>query len=158
MIGRGSKFALCAMLAFSAAGCSDSESALEASRSGGTQAGGAQEFSREEKLAARALSIGDSRSIESSGGDYEQALLCSMAIGLIGDRFETAGGLSDLHMQGVAQARGIYDQRAHALASGQGKSAEEISSDREQIAADNPDSSANARVAIACLRNLAEPA
>lgn len=113
-----------------------------------------RQFSEEDKRAARALSIGDSRAIESSGSPYAQALLCNNAVQSIADRLRSAGSLNAEQLRGFDQTRAYYDRQVFGLGKQEGKSASQIQQDRKQTAAANPEPAANARLAIACLQML----
>lgn len=145
-----SKASLAAALCLvSVTACSgDDESATDVAKASAPQ------FSEEDKRAARALSIGDSRAIESSDSPYAQALLCNHAVQSIATRLRSAGSLNAEQLRGFDQTRVFYERQVLGLGKQEGKSASQIQQDRQETATANPDAAANARLAIACLQML----
>lgn len=113
-----------------------------------------RQFSLEDKIAARALSVGNTGAIERTDNPYEQALLCSNAIADVAARFRETSGLSGKPMEGIEQAISLYDSRIRSISTAEGKSADDVQLDREGIAASNLDLSSNAQLAVACLKKL----
>jgi hypothetical protein len=142
--------------ALAAALCLVSLTACSGGEESGRKAAEAQErrFSEEDKRAARALSIGDSRAIEGSDSPYAQALLCNHAVQSIADRLRSAGSLNAEQLRGFDQTRAYYERQLLGRGKLEGKSASQIQKDRQKTAAANPDPVANARLAIACLQML----
>lgn len=135
----------------SLAGCSEGGETLRT-----PQAEQSRQFSDADKIAARALSIGNDEAMTNADSPYAQALLCKNGVDIIADRISQAGGFGEQQMQGIELAQAYYDRQVRSLAASEGKSASEIEGDLEQTATDNPDVGANARIAIACLQNLQE--
>lgn len=115
---------------------------------------GAKQFSEDDRRAARALSIGNVRTVAMTDNPLDQAVLCSLAIGEIAERMQTSGmGLTQEQIEAVIMAKKIYDRRA--IAAARTKPADAIQTARARIAEANPEPSARAQTAIACLRQLA---
>lgn len=114
----------------------------------------AREFSKQDKMAARALSIDDRTAIENVDSPYAQAMLCRNGVESIAVRFRGTAAANEEMAQGMEQIIAFYDRRLRSLGGKQAKSPEEIRRDLQQTKEDNTNSSANARVAIACLREL----
>ena len=151
MVTTAPRYILPAMLLLPVlAACSSGRDATEM-----TVGGESREFSEQDKIAARALSISDSRTV-SAGSPYTQALLCRNAMEVLGESFAQSGALSEQQMQGVGQAKAYFDGQLHELVGAEGKSPDDIGPDLEQVAQDNQDAAANARIAIACLERLRE--
>lgn len=112
-----------------------------------------REFSRQDKLAARSLSLANKNAFEQASSSYAQALLCNLAIETVADSLRGAGSLGATQLNELAEAESLFDRRLRALGKQEGKSAADIRNDLQQSAADNPDASANARVALACLQD-----
>jgi hypothetical protein len=111
-----------------------------------------REFSQQDKLAARSLSLASKNIVEQANGSYAQALLCNLAIDTIAERLRGAGSLGATQLNELAEAESQFDRRLRALGKQENKSEADIRNDLERAAADNPDASANARVALACLQ------
>lgn len=116
----------------------------------------AREYSEQDKIAARALSISNNSGFEAADTPYAQALLCSNAISSTGSKLRQTGGLSQDILRGIDQAKANYDRRVRTFASEAGKSTDDIESDLRQTAKNNPDAGANARVTMACIQQLQE--
>lgn len=116
----------------------------------------AREFSDADRRVASALSISQNRAVTNADSPYSRALLCRNGMEALAERFQEAGGLSEQQRQGIEQARTYFDGQLRLLGESEGKSASDISADVQQTAEDNFDTAENARIAIACLRQLQE--
>lgn len=135
------------------AGCSDAEPG-PSDVSGDAEA---REFSQADKVAARALSIGDAQSLEALTDPDSQAQLCSTAIAGIAVQLREAGGLTETQLAALQTASEFY---ARQVPPSQSSPDTEDSATMPQVpdAASEAESSggADARIAIACLRRLQE--
>lgn len=116
----------------------------------------AKAFSDEDREIARALSISNDLAVADADSPYARALLCRNGMGVLAERFQDAVGLSIEQRQGIEQAVTYFDGQMRVLGEAEGKAAADVTSDLEQTAADNPDTTENVRTAIACLRELQE--
>ncbi len=134
--------------------CSPPERSAQAARS----EAGVREFSQRDKVAARALSIGNEVAIENANSPYAKALLCRNAIGMVRAKLLDSGSLSKNLLQGFNVAQAIYDRKVDSLGTQAGKSETQVKSDLRMTAASNLDDGTNARVAMACIRELEKSA
>lgn len=116
--------------------------------------GQASEFSAADKAAARALSIGDERSLQNLDNSGERALACADAIEMLGVRLRETGGMTETQLSALDQARMFY---ARQVPPGL-REASETRKDNEDTVAIEPqeraDPAQQARIALACLRKL----
>lgn len=135
------------------AGCSSSDSTANKLPSDNPP----EEFSIEDRKAARALSIGDDLALDKVQDPGSQARMCSLAIEDITAKLRQTGGLTNAQLSALEGARRYYARQA--------------SSPRERVSDDaafpsmpggsgGEDANANpgndVRIAIACLRRLQE--
>jgi hypothetical protein len=112
------------------------------------------EFSEQDKIAARALSIGNSDAMENADSPYARALLCRNGMMVLSKHFDNFAALGQQQRQAVRRADAYFDRQLQALGSSQGKSKSDIAEDLQQMNLDNSDLSLNARIALGCLRGL----
>ena len=115
------------------------------------------EFSQADKVAAQTLSLGSANLPASADQDpYSKTLLCHNALEVLVTRIRSATTLSDEQSQAIDQAQALYERRLQAQALQVGKSSSEIREDLQKVQEEYPDAGANARMAIGCLRDLAQ--
>lgn len=133
------------------AGCSGAQ---ESDQGAGVSQEQVRQFSNEERLAARALSIGSRSAAPQSGNPYEQAVTCSSAIEALADRLRQSDALTSEQLQIVEQAKAVYDRRIRSLTDQASAAGTAVGEDPLQ-AVDNPPRG-EALQAIGCIQNLAE--
>lgn len=106
-------------------------------------------FTAEDKRIARKLSIGTASLAEASVGG--RAVLCGLGLEAIDSRLRSSGALSAQQGQAFDRAREIYRRRAVAGY----PSAADVAEARRRAELDYPTAADRARLAIACLRELA---
>lgn len=114
------------------------------------------QFSADDRRAAQALSIGNQETLASAATPYNQALLCSLALGSLNEQLQERGILDAAQQRAFAQMQALFDRQVRQR--GGGKTQAEIALDREQVATDTPDPSTRAQIAIGCLRRLQQGA
>ena len=110
-------------------------------------------FSEAEKAAAQTLSIADAQALETMSDPTEKALACSRSIGFLVETLQGTDALTDVQSNAIEQARLIYERQIPADYEAEdtaddGSAPTDIASDAEI----NP--AQEARIALACLRNL----
>jgi hypothetical protein len=144
------KAVLCAALALPIlVGCSNRDELA-----GGQLTEQRGEFSEESKIAARALSTSNDASFAAADGPYTQALLCRTSIDVIANRFAESGVFNAEQQQAINQAQAYYDRQLSTLGGRDRKTTADIQHDLKQAAENNPDTSSNVRIAVACLQDL----
>lgn len=113
-------------------------------------------FSDEDKIAARALSVGDKQALEHADSDYARAILCKHNVSIALKFMSEANSLSNEQMQAVGQLELYLDQQIQRLGNEEGKTTDEISADLELLSEDGQANAENMRVAMACLRRMQE--
>lgn len=139
--------AICAVLSGFLAACSNID------RSGASQRAdtNAREFSEADKVAARALSIGQATTQSTTAEPGAQAGMCSDAIAKMLEQLRVAGGLDETQLAALENARLHYAREAQS-ASVEGATYPPSEKDED---ADPEQTDAEAgRIAIACLRRL----
>jgi hypothetical protein len=116
----------------------------------------AQLFSQEERIAARALSIGNRGIMEEAESPYQQAVECSGAIAALAERFRQAGGLTSEQLAIVDQAKAVYDRRMQLLAGQARQADQDTGPDQPSSAEDSPEPGARALLAVGCIQRLAQ--
>lgn len=114
----------------------------------------APEFSSADKAAARALSLGDERSLEKLKEPGAQAAACSRAIGEIAAKLREAGGISAEQIAVLDRARQIYEDRIPPARENSAQPLAMNSSDPDDQADPDAASVKSGQTAIVCLRNL----
>lgn len=109
---------------------------------------------KEERKAVLALSIGDSTGLRNAGDPYMQAQLCVHALASVAERAR-AGSQNSSGIDALTQAQVFLESRMRSLANAAGKSASEIDEDRALVATNNPDVISSGRIAIACIKQIA---
>jgi hypothetical protein len=135
-------------LASLCAGCSNGDVAQRSAEKP------ARQFSEQERLAARALSIGQVNSVTHAASPYARAVLCKNGLDVIARRLRNASVLSVQQQQLMQQAQAYFDRQVHALAQQQGVSATDVGKDLRQAAEEHADDEENARIAVACVQGL----
>lgn len=120
--------------------------------------GGAREFSQQDKVVAQALSLGNDSTVEGAEGPYAEALLCSGAMDALVGHLSESGGASNEVVEALRQAQDLYDRRLRSLASSEGKSQNDLRRDLQRAASEDVALSANARVALGCIKKLQQTA
>lgn len=136
-------------LAVMLAGCS---AAQDSERTAPSTEEPAPQFSDEDRLAARALSISN-RDMQETGSPYDQAMACSSAIAALEERLRQADMITDEQLDVIGQAKAVYDRRIRTLADQ--ASAAGTGEDLQQAVLDNPPGG-QALQAIGCIQRLAE--
>lgn len=113
-----------------------------------------RQFSAEDKVIARSLSLGNAPTVGDDASPYIEALTCSIALESMSERFFQAGK-GESHRAAMGQAEGIYSRRVAQLAHGLGKTPEETGNDRKKRADDVPELRDRGLLAIRCLHKLA---
>ena len=111
-----------------------------------------REFSKDDKIAARSLSLANTGAEVAGGTPYAQALLCRHAIDVVYNRLRGAGSLNDAQLGAFGAARTFFDRQVGALAAKQGRNSGEVRADLARTALDHPEFAENAQQLVACLR------
>ncbi|HEY8605370.1 hypothetical protein [Tsuneonella suprasediminis] len=131
------------------AGCSETSSAPQTY----DRYAKAPEFSEADKAVARALSLGDDRSLEKLKEPGARAIACSQAIGEIAAKLRDVGGIGEEQIVVLERARKIYADQIPADAA---KSLQvSANGDGPDDQADSDAASVKSgQTAIVCLRKL----
>ncbi|NVD44391.1 hypothetical protein [Qipengyuania atrilutea] len=132
------------------ASCNDRASEL----TGDPPADKRKEFSDAEKQIAAELSIGNQAILEEATSDYEQALVCDMALESLATQLTERGALNAAQRQAFVDARKLFVRRQKLFA-GQ-RNGEDIASDRREFEIYAGEDSVRAQIAIGCIRKLQE--
>lgn len=138
---------ICAVLSGFLAACSNID------RSGASQRAdtNAREFSEADKVAARALSIGQATTQSTTAEPGAQAGMCSDAIAKMLEQLRVAGGLDETQLAALENARLYYETQAEPVDTEKTGMAPDESN--ESVDAEHTDADSG-RVALACLRDL----
>lgn len=112
----------------------------------------AQEFSSEEKSAARMLSINHTKSVTDAASPYAKALLCKNGLDMTAQRLRSLSIMNAQQRQLLQQAQTYFDRQLHELGERQGMSTTDIRRDLDQTAQNHSDAEENARIAVTCLQ------
>lgn len=110
-----------------------------------------QVYGAEDKRIAQSLSVGSRSLIDSVQSPYDRALLCKVSVD--GLALKVRAALNAEQSALIDSARRAFEQRLRVAASEFEKSGSEIAADIAKLE-EGADPSAQARVSLACLRDL----
>lgn len=108
-------------------------------------------FSQADKLAARALSIGNTGQLNAVNDTYVEALMCHNATVILRDYFRKSGMTDPQQVATLAAATEFFDSQVQDLKTDKGRTDAQLAEDRRQITAKYPDVPANAQIFMACV-------
>lgn len=110
------------------------------------------QVSENEMRAARLLSITNNGALDTTADPYERAVACVVSVEKLGARLRAANVLTDAQLEAVTLAQQNFRRRAVELAEG---NAAAVERDVEAGLVSEADPNEQARVGIACLRQMA---
>jgi hypothetical protein len=113
----------------------------------------ARVFDAEDKRAAQALSVGSGTLLESAQTEYEQALLCKVAVDAIAPRLQA--GLDTTQAEAVTAIQRALDERVRREVAAQGRNRYQIAADLGEREQAGEEVGMRARIAVACIREFA---
>lgn len=110
-------------------------------------------FDAETRRAAAALSIANSSTTPVSDDPYEEALLCTTSLELLGSRLEQTSLLSTEQKRALDQAKTFYRNRLLALAESKDMNTQEVDLAVREVV-DTQEPASRLQAAFGCLRRL----